>query len=356
MGWKTTLRPIVTIAVPCVLWFGCGGTEPAPTKQPGAEADPAAAQLQLVDDGVGRVVARVGEGVVSESEFLLAAARRPPSDGKKLSMEERMTIVQELAIDDALWQEAVKRGLYRDAKVRNLMVRSLLKMEVHDKVHGSDFSVDVLKSYFKEHEEDFVIPEKVQLKRIFIAIGPERDKAAALSFAQDLHVQLEARPDQWRELAIEHSQDTYRRRGGDVGYVARDGKAGLEPEVVKRAFELELKELDEPFVAGEGVHILMVMNHRKEVRRTFEQMKGSVIRKLKHEKHAELSEAFLVSIKDGYPVKVDDEALAAVDLMGEHGAAKSPEGAAPGSPFGQEDGAEASEDAPLDDVNHEEEL
>ncbi|MFT4621562.1 MAG: peptidyl-prolyl cis-trans isomerase C [Myxococcota bacterium] len=294
----------------------CGesGTNDAGEAKPGAEERGLDAMLVAPRGDVGTVLAKVGDGVVGSREFVSAAARRIPVDGVALSTDERKQVLDALVTEEALWQEATRRGLYRDPKVRKIMVNLLLREQVYSQVKGSDFSEEDLRAYFDEHPEEFMVPEKIQVKRIFLAIDDRRSEADALKLATDLHRQIKARPDRFRDLAQEHSEDPYRRRGGDLGYVAREGKPGIPAEVVARAFDLEVGQLTEPFVAGGGANVLLLVNRRERIDRPFSQMKGSVVRKLKNTRFKQLTDTYVGEILTDVTVAIDEAAVAAIDL------------------------------------------
>ena len=304
--------------------LGCGGSGTNPQQGGGPASggfggDDAA--MVAPRGEVGAVLASVGQGVVGEQEFLSAAARQVPSDGRVLSLDERREVLDTLITEEALWQEATRRGLYRDPKVRKIMVNLLLREQIYSQVKGSDFTEEDLRAYFDSHQEEFTVPEKIQVKRIFLAIDDRRTEADALEQAAGLHKQLKSRPDKFRELAQEHSEDPYRRRGGDLGYVAREGKPGIPADVIARAFELGVGQLTEPFVGGGGVNILLLVNRRDRIERPFSQMKGSVVRKLKNKRYKDLTDTYVQEILSTVEVEVKEEALSKVDLTARMGAA-----------------------------------
>ncbi len=292
--------------------IGCTGSGEVETPPPTPGQAP---PLPTAPIDIGAPVARVGEqGVVGSKEFFLAAARKIREQGGDLTPEQRKALVDELASEEALWQEAARQGLYRDPKIRRAMVSLLMRQQVYSKVRSGDFTDQELRAYFDSHREEFVLPEKVQVKRIFIAVDERRKDADALAIAMDVHGKVKAAPTTFKELAGQFSEDTWKRRGGDLGYVPRAGQPGVDPAVVERAFTLPVGGVSEPFLAGGGYNIVMNAAHRDQVERSFEQMKGTVLRKMKTDRSKELLDAYVASVEARYPVTVDDAALAAVDL------------------------------------------
>jgi parvulin-like peptidyl-prolyl isomerase len=295
------------LSVLALALLGCSGksTSAPPAAPPGAEGAAA-----------GRVVARVGDGVITEEDFAAAAARTQPS-GPELTDDERKQILDKLVTEEILFQEAAAKGLYRDPKVRKIMVNLLLREEVYDDVRNAQISPDELQSYFDAHKDEFTVPEKIQVKRIFIRFGGDSNRTQddAMALGKDLQGRIKKDPTVFKDLAEQYSDDPYKRRGGDLGYVARtDGKAGVPPEVIEKAFTLPLNQVSEPFVAGDGVNLLIVPAKREAVERTFEQMKGSVLRRLKNDKFQELTDQYIAKAKSGYTVSVDDAVLKSIKV------------------------------------------
>lgn len=294
-----------------LLLAACGG-EPEAGGAGGPGAAPPGGGVSV--GATGPLVARVGPGGVTVDDYVDQAIRNPAAASGALTPEAQKEVLDALITEEALWQEAVQRGLYRDPKVRKIMVNLLLREEIYAKVSASDFSPEQLQAYFEAHKDEFVVPEKIQVKRIFLRVGPERDQAAAMALANRLRQQIVAQPDTFKELAVEHSDDPYKRRGGDLGYLSAEGKPGIDQAVVDAAFKLQVGEVSQPFEAAGGVNIVTVAARRERVERTFEQMKGSVLRKLKNERYKELTDAYVAQVKGAFDVEVDQAALAAIDL------------------------------------------
>jgi parvulin-like peptidyl-prolyl isomerase len=290
----------------------CGGGEAPPVApSPGGTVPP----LPPVAIDIGVPVARVGElGVVGASEFADAAARQAREQGTPLTPEQRQALARELAQEEALWQEAARLGLYRDPKIRKTMVTLLTRQQVFSKVRSNDFSDEALRAYFDAHRDEFVIPEKVQIKKVFIAIDARRTEAQAIARANEVRAKIVAEPGKFKELAAEYSEDTWKRRGGDLGYVPKTGQAGVEPAVIEAAFALPVLGVSPVFIAGGGANVVLNAAHREEMVRGFDQMKGTVLRKMKNERSKELLDAYVAEIEVKYPVVIDDAALAGVDL------------------------------------------
>ncbi len=304
------MRPMirsVMVALCLVGSVACDGGGDA-TKDGGADATAAAA------NDIGEVLATVNGVQVGSKEFEQAAARKAPANGEALSADEKKEVLDGLVEEKLLYGEALKKGLDKDPKVQKVMVNTLLREDVYSTVRNSDFTDEMLQKYYEEHKSDFIVPEKVQIKRILLKVTEERPDADAKKEADKLRAEVAAKPDSFKDVAAKFSEDPYKRRGGDVGFVSKDGKPGLDQAIVEKAFTLETGAISEVFKTTDGYNIVQVATRREQVERTFQQMKGSVLRKVKNDKMKELYDTYVAKIKTGSDVKIDDAKVAAVEI------------------------------------------
>lgn len=254
------------------------------------------------------VLATVNGTPVLSSQFLEAAGKKKPAVGTELSLEEHQEVLQHLIEEEALYQEALKKGYDKDPKVKKVMVNTLLRDEVYDQVHNSDFTDEVLQAYFVAHEDEFVVPEKRQIKRVLLKVTEERDEEDTRAEIDRIYSELLAGGD-FGDIAARFSEDPYRRRGGDIGFIAREGKPGLDQAIVEKAWSIPEDHISAPFRTEEGWNIIVVAAHRDEVKRTFQQMKGSVLRKVKNEKLKQLYDAYTAKLLAAAKVNIDRKAL-----------------------------------------------
>ncbi len=263
----------------------------------------------------GDVIATVEGTPIGSEDFATLAARKAPANGEELSLEQRKEIVDDLVIEELLYQEALTQGYDQDPKVKKVMVNALIRKEIYDSVKNSDFSDAELEAYYTEHIEDFTVPAKVQIYNILIKVTDDRSDEDAKSKAERLHAQIKKDPTKFRDVAKEESESPYKRRGGDIGYVPLTGKPGLDQEVVDKAFEMRVETLAAPFKTKSGWNIVYIPAKREAKDRSFTQMKGSVLRKVKNEKVKEMYDNYTVKIRSGKSVSIDDAALQSVTVQ-----------------------------------------
>ncbi|HCP46715.1 MAG TPA: hypothetical protein DIU15_11765, partial [Deltaproteobacteria bacterium] len=157
-------------------------------------------------ESIGEPLGTVNGLAIGSKEFDQMALRQMGRDGS-VSDEARRDIIDRLVDEKLLYQEAVRRGIDKDPKIQKMMVNTLLKQVVYSDVRTTDIGDADLQSYFDEHKEDFVVPEKVQIKRILVRPEPAGQDAAALKMAVDrIHAEVVAHTDDFKNLAQRYSK------------------------------------------------------------------------------------------------------------------------------------------------------
>lgn len=306
---------------------GCGGDNAGGPAEGGKVSAPTA--------DAGETLATVNGLKVGSEDFKAAAARKVPADGKALTLDEKKDVLERLVDEKLLYQAALKEGLDKDPKVQKVMVNTLLREAVYAKVKNSDFTDEVLQNYFDENRNDFVVPEKVQIKRILVKVTDDRPDDKAKAEAERIHGKLAKDASQFKDLATNHSEGPYKRRGGDVGFVPAEGKPGLDKAIVDEAFKLGVGEVSGVFKTDEGYNIVMAANKRDKVERTFQQMKGSVLRKIKNDKLKSLYEGYVDELRKGATIATEDTKLDGIEVeparAPKHPGMKMPPGGMPGA-------------------------
>lgn len=312
------------------LLMGCGD----PTQGGVDQTTPAPVGSSLVQIPDDQVLARVGGVAVSITEFQSAAARKIPANGIELSDDERQDVLQDLIAEKVLYLEAKRLGIDEDPKVQKVMVSTLLRRTIYSQVRNSDFTEEELRAYFEEHREEFVVPEKRQIKRVFVRGDGERTMAEARVIAEEARAAIIADPATFKEAAATYSEDPYRRRGGDLGFITSEGKPGVPKDIVDEAFRMDPGAISPVFEADGGANVIYLASVRSRIERTFEQMKGSVLRKVKNDRLREMLDSYVAQVKGGYSVEVQSDRVSDVELpiAGPAG----PKLSLPGAPGGAE--------------------
>lgn len=167
------------------------------------------------DAPVGEVVARVGDTVLTAQ----ALERRVPVHlNGRVTADDRRRMVEAWVEEQLLYQEALARGLDRDAGVSGRIeqaVQSILTSELleRDFSEVSAVTEEDLRAYYSENSDAFVrvVPE-LRVRQILVKGRADANR---------VRKRLEGGA-MFDQVAREESIDASSERGGDVGYFTED--------------------------------------------------------------------------------------------------------------------------------------
>lgn len=306
-----------------ILSVGCNNnSQPSGTTTGAAQQD------------VGEKLAEVNGMVIGTTEFDEAYSRtmRPQEGQDEAALKKE--VMDRLVADKVLYQEALRQGLDKDPKIQRMMINTLLRKDVYGAIKNNDISDEELQKYFDDHKDEFIVPEKVQVKRILLRVDDPAKDAEVKAKAETLLAEVNKNPDSFKDVAIRDSQDAFARRGGDMGFVSKDGKPGIDAQVIDEAFKLEAGKISGVFKTAEGYNIVQAVNKRERVERTFDQMKGAVLRKLKAEKSKSIQDEYVAKLKGTAKISIDDAKLGSYQPKAKPTMMPGMEGGMPGMPAG----------------------
>ena len=293
------------------LFMGCGANDS--NSSSGASGDKSSRSSSSTET-LGDVVATVNGEPIGSTSFSNSAKRKKPKSESGFDSEERKEILDQLIIDELLYQSALTKGYDKDPKVKKVMVNALLREEVYNSIKNTDISEEELKAYFDEHQSEFIVPEKVQIYSILIKVNDKRTDGEAKDKADRLYSELRKDPTKFREVATRESENPYKRRGGDVGFVPLEGKPGLDSAIVEKAFSMEVETLSEAFKTKDGWNVIYIPAKREKNVRSFEKMRGSVLRKVKNQKLKDNYDNYTAKLKEDAQLTVDEANLNKIEV------------------------------------------
>jgi hypothetical protein len=174
--------------------------------------------------------------LVRQQEELLA---------RRLTDDERRSVLESAIDDEVLLREAYRRGLERDAVVRRHLVQKMRFILGEDAPEPSEAE---LKAYLAANRERYRTPPTVTLDHVFYA-----DPGAV---PDGLVVQLES------GVAIDGLGDSLYMLGNTLPrYSLRDLIGLMGPDVARRVFELPAGDWHGPLPSERGVHFVRVAAH-----------------------------------------------------------------------------------------------
>ncbi|MCF7885254.1 MAG: anaerobic sulfatase maturase [Candidatus Marinimicrobia bacterium] len=150
-----------------------------------------------------------------------------------------------------------------------------------------------VRSYYRDHIEDYKIPEKVHVKQISMGHpdNSRQENKAALAKIKKAKRELD-KGEKFVVVAKKYLQCLG--RGFDLGYISRD-KMG--PDFEKVVFSLKKGEISDIIETPYGYHIAKLYERQAEGLVPFEQVKNEINEKLEAEKKTQALEKFVDNLK-----------------------------------------------------------
>ncbi|MCI4427785.1 MAG: peptidylprolyl isomerase [Burkholderiales bacterium] len=214
------------------------------------------------------VVATVNGTAITTSR-VDAIARQAAGSGRPDTPESRKEIIDQLAMQAAVADEAVKKGLDKTPEV----------MEQIDGIRQSVLANAYVRDFIKSNPvtDDMV---KAEYERIKATITGSEYKARHIlvekeAEAQDIIAKLKKNPASFDKLAMEKSMDTgSKARGGDLGWF---DVSGMVPEFGAAVAALEKgKFTQEPVKTRYGYHVILLEDSKPIEAPAFEEVKPSL--------------------------------------------------------------------------------
>jgi len=301
------------------------------------------------DTGLDRAVARVNGVAITEAALRDEVEALFPSNSahggirpEKLQ-ELRAKALDELIVQELAYQQAVKtqtvvpmtqvraeyerirkkygapafdsalqaRGLTRQRYLKALQRRMTLERLTRRKVFlPSRQSPTALRAYYQHNLKKFERPEQVHTRLILAAVDPPADAEAerkAREKIDKVYRELRAGKD-FAALAEKYSDDFYRVKGGDVGWMHR---GSMDPEFEKLAFSLPVGQFSAPFRTPYGFNILKVEGREPARLMAFEEVRAKLKAELEEKRFEELRQAWTEQLKKGARIEYVETEVAA---------------------------------------------
>jgi parvulin-like peptidyl-prolyl isomerase len=283
--------------------------------------------LDLQHPPQGTPVATFNGGAITVEDLNKQLANLPPSVRMRFQgPAQKKDYVEGLARVELLSREAVRRGLQNDPDVvetvKKVLAQKALQQEMEQKAPQPTEAE--MQAFYDSHSAEFARPELVQLQDIFLAAdahGNDQRRAEKKVLADKLRAQgakLKADDEKgFGDLARANSDDVLTKStGGDLHPVPlSDLQARYGPTVAEAAKALQTPGAISPVVVTDkGFHILRLKSRTPARTQPFAEVKAQIRNRLFTERRNAANEAFLSRLKTEANYKLDEAALAQVNL------------------------------------------
>jgi parvulin-like peptidyl-prolyl isomerase len=272
------------------------------------------------------VVAKVGDRVITLGDYAATLERMDQFDRLRYqSPERRRELLDEIIDVELLAQDARKKKLDQQAEtqqaIRQVLRDALLGEARRGLPAPADISDDEIRAYFQAHRDDFREPERRRVAHIVV-----KDKETA---AKVLPLAKKAGAREWGNLFAKYSLDAPKKAGpaaplemaGDLGIVGPPGDSrGDNPRVPAgvRAAAFEIGSIGEVLgrvVQDEGgFHVVRLVGKTDAHDRSLADADRSIRVAILQTKIAEREKALEAELRKQFPVTIDEQALAKVEV------------------------------------------
>ena len=273
------------------------------------------AEESTTDSPDGLVVAKVGDKEIVFGDLNELIKMMPPSYQAMFRSDDQITKLLERQIDNILFsQEARRLQLDQDPTVRykieeftkGMLTQALIDTQVNKSVTVTDGEIE---EYYKKHQDEFQVPEKIKVSHILIAVAPdapESEKKEKKAQAEEIHAKAKAGED-FSGLAKKYSDDTKtKNRGGVLGFFSKGSK---NPELEKAAFSLKKDEVSNPILTPKGYQIIKLLDTKEATTKSLEESKSRISNKLQQQKRNDAVTKLLEDLKAKTHVVIYDDVI-----------------------------------------------
>ena len=214
---------------------------------------------------------------VAEKVKYLSEVQREVNQSK-IEPEQFLSQVTPEEADIIAYYEKHKTDFYLPERMRiEYLVLSLDEVAKNETV-----SDEAINAYFAEHQDEFSQPEERKASHILISISTdasEDEKRLAREKAENILEQVKQHPEQFGEVAKEHSDDPgSATRGGDLGFF---GRGVMVKSFEDKIFSMQLGEISDIVETDFGLHIIQLTDIKEEKRPSLEEVREQIENKLK---------------------------------------------------------------------------
>jgi len=225
------------------------------------------------------VLAKVGNGAVTEVDFKAEVARRQRAG---IVMPEKEALLQELILHEAMVQRARAEGVDRDPQVKreldNLLIGKLMDRELQAQQGALTVSPAEVEACYSSNKVHYTRPAQTRLSILKLGWDPKataEQKGEVVKRMAEAKAKVLAHPPRGRgpanngfgALAIDYSDDQITRyRGGDIGWI-EPGRfpPRFPPAVLDAGLALPQGKCSDPIPVSDGVYMVTKTDLRDAV-------------------------------------------------------------------------------------------
>ncbi len=187
------------------------------------------------------------------------------------------------------------------SQIKNqLLTQDVIRKEVGSRIINSH--EDVVK-YYEAHKQDFVRPEMVVLREIFVSTEgkPAADVPALRKKAENLRDRVLKNGDDFGELAKRFSDSPTAQQSGELGSFER---SKLDPNISEKVFALNRGQMTDVIDTKTGFEILQVRERYQAGEQPLDKVEPEISNRLYEEKMEPAMRAYLQTLREDSYVQI----------------------------------------------------
>jgi len=286
-----------TLALAMFIVVGCQQGKEGTGGGPAATPDAAEASGEVVATFKGHTV--TSGRIAQELERLPA-----PSRAYLAAPDRKRQFIENLVLQDLLYEEGAEAGYDRDADITRQMNDLRKRLVVQRVMRKYQTPPTVSDEQVKaQYEQNPMLYSTTQVHASHILVKDE-------DTAKQILAEVKAHPEKFADLAREKSTDAVSaKKGGDLGTFS---PGRMVPEFEKVVFALKPNQISDVVKTQYGYHIIMVGERKEGEPKPFDQVKEQIRAALRNKTVQDRVQGHYEELKKSAELKIDDDALARV--------------------------------------------
>lgn len=205
---------------------------------------------------------------------------------------------------EKLYEKLRELGFSRESH-REVVRDNLAQRKLINKKIGALGSItpEEVAEYYKTHMDEFRQTERRHIRMISVYVanfkGDARAKAEKLA---DRILKLLKEGKEFKDVAVQYSQDHNAAKGGDWGWITRE--EGLTSELTKEAFKLDVGAVSDKIPTTRGYHIIKVEELEPARTEKFKDVQRQILEKLTVKRREAFRNDYINRLRQGTCVEL----------------------------------------------------
>jgi parvulin-like peptidyl-prolyl isomerase len=259
-------------------------------------------EMGVTDEGVRYVIDPLLSKLVDHYLVLEYGKQKGITVSEEELESEVQDIIKDYPDEDVFRQMLLKRYLefdkWKEGLRQQLLIKKIMR-RVSESI--SPVTFEEINTYYETHRSEFKRPRMVKFRQIVTGTREE---------AEDIRKRLRKGED-LGDLARQYSITPEAEMGGEVGWVS---KGDLHESMEKAIFSLPVGRISKITKTSYGYHIFEVQSKRAEGFKSLSEAMEEIESTLFLRKQEAFHERWLIQLRGLFPVKVDKDLLATLEL------------------------------------------